>query len=139
MINNLIFNLCNFTLTQLANNVLRISPNGPILVQTSRTIIGPKEDISAFWLTLAVHCLMYNWNQVKQKTFHENQFYGLWLNWCPEYVPRVSHCGCVIKHPLVLQIGQNWDVLRTSRRYSGTSSRRPWDVILSSIKNSNSH
>ena len=28
--------------TQLAHNILRTSPNGPIVVEMSQTIIGPK-------------------------------------------------------------------------------------------------
>ena len=34
--------------TQPTHNVLRTSPNGPISVETSRTIIGPKQDVSGF-------------------------------------------------------------------------------------------
>ena len=35
-------------------------------------------------------------------------------------------------HPLVLHIGPYGDVLRASGRFLGTSSGRPWDVILPS-------
>ena len=48
---------------QPAHNVLRTSPNVPILDGTSRAIIRPKYDVSGFSLILAVQCLIYSWNQ----------------------------------------------------------------------------
>ena len=34
--------------TQLAHNVLRTYPYGPILVETSQTMLGPKYDVLGF-------------------------------------------------------------------------------------------
>ena len=58
-------------------------PNCPIFVKTTRTIIGPKQDVSDFQVTLTVQCLIYSQNQEKQKKSLKNPFYGLWLRMLP--------------------------------------------------------
>ena len=54
-----------FASAQPVHNVLRTTPIGLTLVETSRTIKGPKQDVSGFSLILTVHCLIYRWNQEK--------------------------------------------------------------------------
>ena len=57
--------------------------------------------------------LIYNCNQEKQKKFHKNSFYGLWLNSRPEYVPKASRCQC-IPYRYISDIDVFRDVLKTS-------------------------
>ena len=57
-------------LPQIRSIIVNFEPalnttNIPILVETSRNIIEPKYDLPDFQLTLAVQCLIYNWNQEK--------------------------------------------------------------------------
>ena len=94
--------------SQPAHNVLRTSSNVPILDGTSRAIIGPKYDVSGFSPILAVQYLIYSWNQERWSTSQ----------------------GSSTAADLSLGITYG-DVLRTSGRFLGTSSGRPWDVMKS--------
>ena len=58
----------------------------------------------------------------------KNSFYGLWLTWRPEYVPRSYRCGCVLWRYIQNYMGTSWG----RQTFFGVSSGRPRDVILPS-------
>ena len=100
-------------------------PNCPIFVKTTRTIIGPKQDVSDFQVTLTVQCRICSWNQENQKKFLKNPFDGLWLKQCPEYVPRANCCGWFPCRYI-------WDQVRTSSGRQDIFCGRPQVVIFRS-------
>ena len=107
--------------SQPAYNALTTSPKDPFFVETSRTILGPKQDAQVF--TLLWQCII--WYLVGIRKNRKKSIKIRFMNSGKTDIP-------LRMRPLPLHIGPYGDVLRTSGYFSELSSGRPWDVILPS-------
>ena len=98
---------------QPEHNVPRTSTYGRDVSDHIRTKTG----CIKFLTFLALQCLIYTWHQEIQKNFLKNLFYGQWLNWRPEDVPRASHRGC----HFMKFLGRSQDVSPKLKEYALTN------------------